>query len=411
MIRKLFYLFIFFAPFTSFLAVSAWLRIPIVINLVLCLFVVIGLTQKGVLKKPWIQREDLVLLCFLFAVFVSFLFGFKEKRSVNHLLAYTNAILFFFFLSKLVIRQLSMNSKEISRVIYYSFVVCSILIISDFIGKNYLGVSLRNAFSTVDGKISNMDYFIRFGFYRVGGVAEEPGTMALFYNIYFGVSCYYLKIRQKKSRLYLASILFVISHFAMMSNAGIVLPVLAILMIFLFNKIEKLSITKNQLFYGIMLFVGSLIGAVAIFYFDVANTSQIAEEFLNKIFFNEDQSYSSSGQRIKQWSRALHNFVQHPILGWGPGFGVDQDQEGYLSVYLTILADIGILGFLLYLSYLEGLVKKVVKLPIDIRNFILFSLITSLLHLVIVSDFYHAPIWILFVLIQLLYNEQKSLTA
>ena len=408
MIRKFFFLFVFFAPFTSFFALSAWLRIPIVINLLLFVFLIISIFQIGKINNKWLLKEDLFLIGFLILVVTSFLFGFKEKRSFNHLLAYTNAIVFYFFLSKYVIIHLSISSKEIARICYLSFITCSIIIIFDFIGKNYFDISLRNIFSTADGKISNMDYFIRFGFFRVGGVAEEPGTMSLFYNLYFGLALYYVQLKQEVKKFKWLLLLFIVSHFAMMSNAGITLPILALLMIFTINKLDRLTITKNQLFFGVATAIVIVFGAIAVFYFDVGNTAQIADEFLNKILFTEEhKNYSSSGQRLKHWGRALRNFIKNPIFGFGPGYGVEEDQEGYLSVYLTILADIGLLAFLLFIAFQEALLKKVMSLPVRTRNFLLFSVITSLLHLLIVSDFYHAPIWILFALIQLIYKEQK----
>lgn len=408
MIKKLFFLFVFFAPFTSFFAVSAWLRLPVLINQILFLILIVGIFQSGSVKKKWILKEDLYLICFLVFVWISFLLGFKEQRSFNHSLAYTNAIVFYFFLSKYAINYLSITSIEITRIFYWSFLTSSTILLVDFIGKNYYDFSLRELFTDVDGKISNMDYYIRFGYFRVGGVAEEPGTMALFYNLYFGLSLYYMQLKKKFKNYKWLLFIFIISHFAIMSNAGIVLSIVALLLIFLINKLGKLTITKNQLFFGLITLVFLVFGIITIFYFNVGNSEQIAEEFLNKIFFSEDhKSYSSSGQRLKQWGRALRNFTQHPIFGFGPGYGVEEDQEGYLSVYLTILADIGILGFLLFISFQKALIKKVMSLPIKTRNFLLFSVITSFLHLIIVSDFYHAPIWILFVLIQLIYKQKQ----
>lgn len=408
MIKKLFYLFIFFAPFTSFFALSGWLRLPVIINQLLFLVVVIGLLKNNKLKIRWITKEDLYLLSFLGLVWLSFLLGFKEKRSFNHTLAYTNAIFLFFFLTKYVINLLKVSSLQIARIIYYSFLLISFIVVADFIGKNYFNFKLREIYTTLDGAISNMSYFIRLKMYRVGGVAEEPGTMALFYNLYFGVSMYYLYLSKKVKKYFILLSLFIACHYFMMSNAGIVLPIIAVLIIFIINKISKLTITQNQIFWTLSIIVLLITATIAIMYFNVENSAQVAEEFLNKILFNEDhKSYSSSGQRLKQWGRALSNFVDHPVFGHGPGFGVHQDQEGYLSVYFTILADIGIIAFLLFISFQQSLIKKVMRFSLPVRSFILFSVITSFLHLIIVSDFYHAPIWLLFVIIQLVYKEQK----
>lgn len=408
MIKKLFYLFVFFAPFTSFFALSAWLRIPVVLNQILFVVLVVSLFKNNKIKTRWVFKEDLYVLAFLCLVWISFLLGFKGLRSFNHSLAYTNAVLFYFFLSKYVIHILKITSKEIAKVIFRSFIVCSIIIIADFVGKNYFNFSLRNVFTEADGAISNMDYFIRAKMFRVGGVAEEPGHMALFYNIYFGISLYYIYLSGKKEKFIWIISLFIICHFAMLSNAGIVLPVIGVIVIFIINKLKQLTITRAQVRWILNITSFLFLIATLFVFFDFRESQQILEEFFNKVFFNESEhEVTSSGQRIKQWRRALQNFSARPVFGNGPGYGVNEDPEGYLSVYLTILSDVGVLALLFFTSFIGVLIKKVMELSVTIRNFLLLSLFTVVLHLLIIADFYHAPAWILFVFIQLVYKEQN----
>ncbi|MFL0081744.1 O-antigen ligase family protein [Tenacibaculum maritimum] len=408
MIKKLFYLFIFFAPFTSFFALSAWLRLPVIINQLLLITLLITLLKNNRINTKWLVKEDLYLLSFLGLIWLSFFLGFREKRSFNHSLAYTNAIIFFFFLSKYVIHFLRVSSIKIAKVFYLSFIFSSIIILIDFIGKNYYNFSLRETYATSES--SNMNYFIRSNMFRVGGVAEEPGSMALFYNIYFGVSLYYLYQKDKIKLFKWLFILFALVHFAMLSNAGITLTLVALIIIFLINKLQHKVISKTQLFWIVGIFSLLILSSCFIIFFDIGHSNKFLEDFSNKIFFNEShKSYSSSGQRLLQWQRALVNFFKHPILGNGPGFGVHEDTEGYLSIYLTILSDIGFIAFVFFMGFIKKIIEKVMLLPIHIRNFILFSNITLLFHIFIVADFYHAPIWILFAFVQLIYREQKSI--
>lgn len=408
MIKKLFYLFVFFAPFTSFFALSAWLRLPVVINQLLFLTLIIAAFKNNKVKTKWLLKEDLYLFAFLGIVLLSFLFGYREQRSFNHSLAYINSVLFYFFLFKYVVVLLKITSKEIAKIIYWSFCTISFIIITDFIGRNFYNYSLRSVFSEVDGAISNMDYFIRSGYRRVGGVAEEPGHMALFYNIYFGITLYYIHLKKNFKKYFFVCFLFIVSHFAMLSNAGIVLPIIALALIFIINKLKTLRISENQVLMLLSLLVLLFISVTVILFFDVGNTRSFLEEFFNKIFFNESAANSSSGQRLLQWKRALFNFIERPVLGKGPGFGVHEDAEGYLSVYLTILADVGIISFLLFVSFQQVIVKKVMQLEKYSRGFLLLSIITSFLHIIIVADFYHAPLWILLAFVQLVYKEQNQ---
>ncbi|MFL0139500.1 O-antigen ligase family protein, partial [Tenacibaculum maritimum] len=389
-------------------ALSAWLRLPVIINQLLLITLLITLLKNNRINTKWLVKEDLYLLSFLGLIWLSFFLGFREKRSFNHSLAYTNAIIFFFFLSKYVIHFLRVSSIKIAKVFYLSFIFSSIIILIDFIGKNYYNFSLRETYATSES--SNMNYFIRSNMFRVGGVAEEPGSMALFYNIYFGVSLYYLYQKDKIKLFKWLFILFALVHFAMLSNAGITLTLVALIIIFLINKLQHKVISKTQLFWIVGIFSLLILSSCFIIFFDIGHSNKFLEDFSNKIFFNEShKSYSSSGQRLLQWQRALVNFFKHPILGNGPGFGVHEDTEGYLSIYLTILSDIGFIAFVFFMGFIKKIIEKVMLLPIHIRNFILFSNITLLFHIFIVADFYHAPIWILFAFVQLIYREQKSI--
>lgn len=410
MIRKLFYLFVFFAPFTSFFALSAWLRLPVVFNQLLFIVLIIGALKNNRVKTKWILKEDLYLISFLSIIWISFLFGYRELRSFNHSLAYTNSILCYFLMFKYVVDLLKVSSKEIAKIVYWSFITISMIIISDFIGRNFFNIRIREMYSQADGAISNMNYFIKSGYRRVGGVAEEPGHMALFYNIYFGISIYYIYTIKRIRKYFWVSFLFLLSHFAMFSNAGIVLPIIAISSIFIINKLKQLKVSQNQLFVLLAIVVLIFLSVIVILFFDIGNSKLVLEEFFNKIFFSETAENSSSGQRLIQWKRALTNFIDRPLLGHGPGFGVNEDPEGYLSVYLTILSDIGILGLVFFLSFQKEMINKVMRLDANIRSFLLFSIITSFLHLIIIADFYHAPLWILFAYIQLVFKEQNQLS-
>ncbi|MDZ7612457.1 MAG: hypothetical protein U5K51_01065 [Flavobacteriaceae bacterium] len=124
--------------------------------------------------------------------------------------------------------------------------------------------------------------------------------------------------------------------------------------------------------------------------------------------FDEGQGYSSSGARVHQWLRWLTNFIKHPVFSSGPGYGVQEDEKGYLSVYLAILSDLGIVAFLFFMVFLWSIIVKASKSNREIRSFLFFSIITAFLHLFIIADFYNAPLWILFVFVQLVYFENNN---
>lgn len=202
--------------------------------------------------------------------------------------------------------------------------------------------------------------------------------------------------------------MFVTCHFALYSSAGIALSVFAFIFIFSVNKLRKLSVSKKQLFWIGIFLIAMLITSILVVLSDTTNTNELTL-FISKISFNENPNeYTSSGARLDQWTRAFNNFIIHPFLGNGPGYGVNENAEGYLSVYLSILSDVGIFAFAFFVLFQVIMIKKIWIIKKPIRNFLYFSFITSILHLIIIADFYHAPFWILLVFIQLVYTESKQ---
>ncbi|WP_372754881.1 O-antigen ligase family protein [Mariniflexile sp.] len=232
--------------------------------------------------------------------------------------------------------------------------------------------------------------------------------MANFYNIYFGISLYYLYCKHHFSKFKWVIVLFVCSHISLLSSAGIVLAIFSFLFIYFMNRIENFSISRKNLFWIGTVFVLCTVLLIISFLNNADYNIGEIDGIIKKITFNEDTTnLTSSGQRLSQWTRAISNFIDHPFFGNGPGYGVHQDSEGYLSVYLTILSDIGIFALFSFVLFQIVLIAKIMRIQEPIRGFLLFSVITSFLHLFIIADFYQAPIWVLFVVIQLIYSEFK----
>lgn len=125
---------------------------------------------------------------------------------------------------------------------------------------------------------------------------------------------------------------------------------------------------------------------------------------------NENES---SITRSFVWSQAFKDWSSAPFLGNGPGYGVDKYKVGYHSVYFTILADIGLFGFLSFLFFLMFNLKNVIhRVPLQ-RVLLGIPFIATFIHFAIVGDFFHAPFWILIILIQLMPKNysKKSFTV
>lgn len=395
--KSLLKIFIFFAPFTVYFAVSAWLRFPVMLILFLLIFSVLYFIKRKSINLKFIAPEDIFLIALLFLVLISLMFNFYGQRAFNHTLAYFFSIGLYYFFVKLLIVNTNLKVIEFVKVMYSSFITISIILILDTIGKNFNIISLRELFVPNNPSISNVKYFIRVGFFNTSGVAEEPGVMALFYNIYFCGALIYAHLMNKNLIILIS--LLLLNQFLMFSAAGIFLPILSLLIV------GNYQLLKNEKYVTFLLFFYFIIILFIGIYWNKSKI--ILENVFDKLFFNENNPGSSSGARLNQWKRALNNFIESPLIGKGPGYGIQENSEGYLSIYLTILADIGILAFICFLLYLIALFLKIYQLRNFYSKILMYGFIIVALHIFIVSDFYQAPIWIFFILIQLIYNESK----
>jgi len=398
--------FIFFAPFSSFLAVSGWLRIPVIIILITFLIWIIQRISKKDFSLPTLTLEDKVLLLFLLVVWISYAFGFKATRSFNHSLAWTFVIFIYYFLVKNVMSEYNISAREILSIISIaSFVCCSIIII-DFLVYNITGFEFRS-YTVQIPKSANMTYY---GTYRssnsvfgtTGGVAEEPGVMAFFLNMYIPLGLLHFRKNANGKKYYGLLILYVFAMVALGSSAGIVLALIFAIFSLLISAFEK-KINTRLIFTHVAIIGGIVVILMILF----------PEEFMNFIGLVSQKATLSEAQvssfsRVTVWKSGIKDFLAKPLLGYGPGYGKEVYGIGYLSTYLTIIVGTGIIGILLFCTFLLLLLNKLWKLSIRDRSFIIISFGTAIFHLIIISDFYQAPLWILFVLVQILYLEQRN---
>jgi O-antigen ligase len=281
--------------------------------------------------------------------------------------------------------------------------LCGLIIILDWILINLFSVGFRKYFVSVDYKTANMLYYQKEYFTTVGGVAEEPGSMALLMNIIFPLGLLYLKLKGKYWRFALLMGVYALSSFFIFSAAGIIAVSIAFGSVFVLNLvsgIQRLKIRQNP--FIAFCFISVFVVGFALI--DITRNIDVIErqgtELKQKITFSEQNV--SADTRIETWKSAIENWETSPIWGNGPGDGVKRSGSGYHSVYLTLLADAGLFSVLLFLFFLVLQFFKLRAVPSEYRVYVFIALFSTVMHFSIVGDFYHAPFWILLILINLM---------
>jgi hypothetical protein len=238
-------------------------------------------------------------------------------------------------------------------------------------------------------------------FWSVGGVGEEPGGTASLVNILFPMGL--IALRNKS---FLSNFIYVLLHFIAMtflaSVAGMVFLILSLVISSFMNR--------KYLFAFIIVFLLTALVLFIFYEYDVAGSKDFIDKYIeninNKVTLNE-RNASSSERKIK-WSYALRDWLNSPIIGNGPGYGVEQYSSGYFNTILTLLADTGIFSTLLFIGFLALVFKKIFALEPYIRFCLLASFVMLFLHSSVYYVYYHFPFWLLMIVIQLYYNQKEN---
>ncbi len=395
-------LFVFFAPFTTWLAISTWLRLPVALILAVALLHAPKLFAM-VFNRPlcyFEDPEDVLLYIFMTIATISWALGFGGTRSLNHLMAFSFSCMFYLTLTKVVARESGWDSRKISGVVAYSAMTCCVIIVVEFLLLNLYDLKIRPLFTTGGPGTSNMDFFLRGIFKSVAGTAEEPGSMALFLNVICPIGLWHFEGEGQTKRFITLCTLYVLSLLFLTSIAGIVIAVSMAILASLFRLESAAWFLRTYAFPSIVICTGLAFlyrEKLAFFLGDVTR------DLVMKLAMS--QSSGSASIRTETWTKALENWRDSPVFGQGPGYGIESLGSGYHSMFLTVLADLGAVNFLLLCLFLSIVGLRVLALPSRAAIYFILPFFGSIIHFNIVGDFYHAPFWISVAIVQMAYTE------
>jgi len=209
------------------------------------------------------------------------------------------------------------------------------------------------------------------------------GAVSMFYSILF-ISLYFSKFDERKKFYLFGAIISVIGMLLSFVRASWIGFIAGIVFLSIIGK--KLKASKFKL-KTLILILSSLV-LLALF---MTLFSPAFGEIIEKRFTKEGAAgISIENARFKQMRQSVRIFLEHPIIGSGPGSfalkGIWGDsesyynqlvQEGKLSIYqrydpsiiTTILADTGIIGALFFLLFLFIFVRHSIKVLTKINNY------------------------------------------
>lgn len=384
--------YIILLPFSSVLALHQALPIYLV-------YIFIYSTKHFLVNKIRLKIDisDFVIFSFLFLTFFSFLFNqiyFQDLAGVGHLVAYSTSILFFYFFVKIfLVKHLSTNGLLNSLFwVYVATYFTVLFVMVEFLLKSILLFPFDSYIPRP--AVAEMDA-IALSYFRARGLAEEPGHTAMFFEIMIPISVFYLIAMKKFLQLTFFSIFsFIALVFTFSSATFVIIPASLFLTILIFSLKKPKSIInliKPMLFsllFAILVLL--LFNSLGLFSF-----YDLVSQVLVKLS-PDNSSASDRLGRLNDFFIILSNAeLVNLLFGYGPGAYKSLEINSIVSLYPTIILEVGFLGMALFILFYLVIFIKILKIKNHIKWFLMCAFISSILHFFIISNYWYPWFWFL----------------
>lgn len=180
------------------------------------------------------------------------------------------------------------------------------------------------------------------------GIQNEPNNLAAFYLIGISIALYLIVYENKNKILNIIIIgVNTISMTLTASRGGLVSLIGIVLLIIFINKYKNnylLEFIKKLIYFILLLSITYLILKLC-----------LPEASFERLF--DFSSYEGGSERSTLWYEALYLIKQKPLLGWGWG----GYKSGIHNTYLSMICDVGIIGFMIFIYFIGLIVFKAYK--------------------------------------------------
>lgn len=392
-------------PFTSAFCISSSLSWPLIISS-FCTFFLLIFFISG--NKITIPNGKPVLLITFFLLFISLSFfvndilsppsSFIFGKSINHLFAYI-ATFINFYISSLFLLNLNsdrINPNKIATLITWILFFSCIFAIVEFVAKNAFQVDFDRIIPhpSVE-KMNALALGDIFKSIRARGLSEEPGHFAFMVDLFLPIAAYYLyfshQCKFSKSTKIVFVFVFVITIIITFSTAAFFALPIGLFISFGYFKKHLLTYLPQIIFAGILLLCSAII---------LDNYFPIITQLALDIDQKANNSSSMDDRSLRSYLFQMY-FIKAPIInkliGYGPsGYlraGMEADSDSFLVLYQTFIFESGIIGFLIFISFLWVVFLNIRNIIFPLNFFLFYSFILGILHYFFISNYWYPWYW------------------
>ena len=364
----------------SFYFFSARIRLVQVIEVLgIIVFLILIFLNKVKLKKTPL---DIPLFAYILINFIAIINAPSIAYSLKIAILLLSLVLLYYLVVNLLTQKIIFE-KAFNLLLYVGLVII-------FFGIYQVIAGGLNYYLNTNLPIGHLGItqveFLGSPWGRPYSTFVEPdwyGAVSMFYSILF-ISLYFSKLDERKKFYLFGAIISVLGMLLSFVRASWIGFIAGIVFLSIIGKKLKASKFKLKILILILSSLVLLVLAITLF-------SPAFGEIIEKRFTKEGAAgISADNVRFKQMRQSVNIFLEHPIIGNGPGSfalkGIWGDQESYynqlvqeekLSVYkrydpsiiTTILADTGVVGALFFLFLLFTFIKFNLNIMQKIGNY------------------------------------------
>lgn len=385
-VSYLLFSYLFLGIFTNAFAISSFVTISTFIAFIFVLIYIFLLCFSQVKIK---KRDNYFLLLFWTVLTFSSILFSRGEKCLNHYLMWSFSFFAFYYVFRvLLLYLLASEGKRILattfKILSLSVFISSLFAIIEFVLVNFGGLTLD--YIIPRGTVE--DYApLAFNFIRARSFMEESGQFALFLEIFAPITIVWIFTNTKcKVIRYLYLFVIIISLLLSFSSFGLIALFMSVL-IYLYYYIFS-SVSLNVLLKKLFLTCIICLFIVLIFFPILDMGYQVVMTKLD----TDNSSFNDRSDRII----GLEHFLSgvNLIVGYGAAAFSTLKTPSFISLYVGILMSTGILGIVLFLSFLLNSFRRILRIKDKrVRWGFVAAFVTSTIHFCFVDLIYVPWYW------------------
>ena len=378
--------------FTNAFALNAVLTPAFAISFILIFHFIVQ-------RKKVIMEPIPYLFFFWLLLTFSFIVMSNGEKSLNHWFLWTFPFFSYYFVLKNVLFHLftltEIKEKIFKYITYATLIACSFSIF-EFCCVNLLDIDL----SFIPRGVVEDYTPIVTGFLRARSFTEESGHFSFFVEIFGPLSVFWINKNLRFSLKVISLAIILFGLLTTISSVGLLLLLIYIIMLFAFYLFRKKTSTRVK--FKVFIYACGLLLAVTL-------NADFISSVWDVITMKLDSDNTSSSIRVGRFDSIDKLSGLAILIGFGPAAFSTLGVDSFISLYLGILMNTGVIGITLFTLFCLSKYRYIQRIQDEDCRFALkSSFLFACFHLAFIDIIYVPWFWVLLSLSDVIFIKEKN---